>query len=227
MKENDNTSVGSCNYKFVIFDLDGTLLDTIGDLAAAGNHALAEMGLPQHGTEAFKRFVGNGIPKLIERMLPAGHSAQDEERALGIFSSYYGEHKTDLTAPYDGMRELVRELGARGVICTCNTNKAHEFSVALIKQFYGDGIRDVIGAGIGFPTKPSPEAARELMRRYGADARSTLYVGDSDVDMMTARSAGVDACGALWGFRGREELESFHPRRLAENARELRKIILG
>ena len=214
-------------YALVIFDLDGTLLNTIGDLAAAGNHALAEMGLPQHDTEKYKHFVGNGIPKLVERMLPAGHSSQDEERALALFSSYYGAHKTDLTAPYDGMPELVRRLGERGVICACNSNKAHEFSQALVRQFYGADIHDVLGAGQGFPTKPSPEAARELMRRHGADERSTLYVGDSDVDMLTARNAGIDACGALWGFRGRAELEGCRPKYLAQNAGELGRIILG
>ena len=214
-------------YGLVIFDLDGTLLNTIGDLAAAGNHALAEMGLPQHDTEKYKHFVGNGIPKLVERMLPAGHTPQDEERALALFSGYYGAHKTDLTAPYDGMPELVRKLGESGVICACNSNKAHEFSQALVRQFYGADIHDVIGAGQGFPTKPSPEAARELMRRHGADERGTLYVGDSDVDMLTAHNAGIDACGALWGFRGRAELEGCHPKYLAENAQELGRIILG
>ena len=214
-------------YRLVIFDLDGTLLNTIGDLAAAGNHALAQMGLPQHEAAEYKHFVGNGIPKLVERMLPAGHSPQDEERALALFSGCYSAHKSDLTAPYSGMRELVRELGERGVKCACNSNKAHEFSEALVRQFYGADIHEVLGAGQGFPTKPSPEGARELMRRCGADERGTLYVGDSDVDMLTAKNAGIDACGAAWGFRGRAELERFSPKYIAEDAGDLRRVILG
>lgn len=214
-------------YKLVIFDLDGTLLDTIGDLAAAGNHALSVMGKQQHPEDAFKRFVGNGIPKLIERMLPAEHTAEEETRALAIFSEYYGEHKSDRTAPYAGMPELVKKLNESGVTCVCNTNKAHEFSAELIKAAYGGDIREVIGAGIGFPTKPSPDAALEYMRKYGADKRDTLYVGDSNVDMMTAANAGIDACAVLWGFRSREELEAFHPAHIAQNPHQLEKIVLG
>lgn len=214
-------------YKLVIFDLDGTLLDTLGDLSAAGNHALRQLGFPTHERSAYKRFVGNGIPKLVERMLPEKHSAQDEERALEIFSAYYSSHKTDLTAPYNGMCALVQELSARGIVCVCNTNKAHEFSVELIKRFFGSDISDVIGAGLGFPIKPAPLAAQEFMRRYNADKNSTLYVGDSDVDMLTAQNAHIDACGALWGFRGRAELSAYNPKFLAENADELRNFILN
>ena len=214
-------------YKLVIFDLDGTLLDTIGDLAAAGNHALSVMGKPQHPVEAFKLFVGNGIPKLIERMLPAEHTAEEESRALAIFSEYYGKHKSDRTVPYAGMPELVKTLNERGVTCVCNTNKAHGFSAELIRAAYGGDIREVIGAGIGFPTKPAPDAALEYIRRYGADKRDTLYVGDSNVDMMTAANAGIDACAVLWGFRSREELEACHPAHIAQNPQQLEEIILG
>lgn len=214
-------------YKLVIFDLDGTLLDTIGDLAAAGNHALSVLGKPPHPEEAFKRFVGNGIPKLIERMLPAEHTAEEEARALAIFSEYYGEHKSDRTVPYAGMTELVGKLNESGVVCVCNTNKAHEFSAELIKAAYGGDIREVIGAGLGFPTKPAPDAALEYMRRYGADKRDTLYVGDSGVDMATAANAGIDACAVLWGFRGREELEACRPAHIVHNPRQLGEIILG
>ncbi len=214
-------------YKLVIFDLDGTLLNTITDLAAAGNHTLTQMGKPTHTEEEYKLFVGNGIPKLIERMLPAGHSPEEEAQALEIFSEYYGRHKSDFTKPYDGLPELVEKLGARGVVCVCNTNKAHEFSEGLIKAAYGDGIREVMGAGIGYPTKPAPDAALEFIRKYGADKRETLYVGDSSVDMMTAANAGIDGCAVLWGFRSRKELSACKPAHIAENVRQLEEIILG
>lgn len=214
-------------YKLVIFDLDGTLLDTIGDLSAAGNYALSAMGLPVHTENEYKLFVGNGIPKLIERMLPAGHSHEDEKRARALFDEYYSAHKTDKTRPYDGMTELVHELNARGVVCVCNTNKAHEFSAGLIKGAYGGDIREVIGEGMGYPTKPSPDAALEFCRRWCDDKSKVLYVGDSGVDMQTAANAGTDACGVLWGFRSRAELEQFRPAHIAENVSELRRIILG
>lgn len=214
-------------YKLIIFDLDGTLLDTLGDLSAAGNYALQTLGFPTHERSAYKHFVGNGIPKLVERMLPIGHSAQDEERALRIFSEYYSAHKTDLTVPYSGIRELVQELSQRKIVCACNTNKAHEFAAELIERFFGSDVTDLIGAGAGFPIKPSQLAAQELMKRHCADERGTLYVGDSNVDMITAQNAHIDACGVLWGFRGREELAAFNPKYLAENAKELRDFIIG
>lgn len=214
-------------YGLVIFDLDGTLLNTIGDLAAAGNYALTELGFPTHSEDEYKLLVGNGIPKLVERMLPKPHTAEDERAALEIFSDYYSKHKSDRTVAYDGMPQLVEELSSRGIICVCNTNKAHEFSGELINAAYGGVIKEVVGAGIGYPTKPDPSAALALIEKYGAEKSRTLYVGDSSVDMMTAANAGIDACGVLWGFRSREELESYSPAHIAKTPAELRKVILG
>lgn len=214
-------------YKMVIFDLDGTLLNTIGDLAAAGNHTLALLGFPQHPEEQYKHFVGNGIPKLIERMLPPGHDKPTEDRAYAMFTEYYGQHKSDLTKPYPGMPELIRELRANGVICSSNSNKAHDFSTELIRRNFGDEFDEIIGFGAGFPPKPDPGAALELIRRAGVLPNLALYVGDSDVDILTGHNAGIDVCAALWGFRSREELEAQHPTYMAENPEQLKKIILG
>lgn len=214
-------------YKLVIFDLDGTLLNTIGDLAAAGNHTLEVMGFPQYPEEQYKQFVGNGIPKLIERILPDGAESSCTERAFGLFMDYYSMHKSDRTKPYPDMPELVRELREAGVTCACNSNKAHEFSAELVRRFYGGDITMIIGYGAGFPAKPDPGAALELIRRAGANQRNSLYVGDSDVDMLTGHNAGIDVCAALWGFRGREELLAHSPTYTAENAEQLRRIILG
>ena len=125
-------------YKLVIFDLDGTLLNTIGDLAAAGNHTLEVMGFPQHPEESYRHFVGNGIPKLIERMLPAGHDKETEQKAYDIFMEYYSAHKCDRTKPYPGIPELIRKLRAAGIKCAANSNKAHEFTQELIKLSFGD-----------------------------------------------------------------------------------------
>lgn len=216
-------------YNPIIFDLDGTLLNTLGDLAAAGNHALAQLGLPTHETEEYCRFVGNGIPKLIERICPQGSDAETQRRVHEIFSEYYELHKADLTKPYPGMTKLLSELKERGITAVCNTNKDHGFSVELLTAFYGDTLAETVGAGLGFPTKPDPSAALYLAEKYAPKIANNgarpLYVGDSNVDMQTARAAGMDACGALWGFRGREELEAQSPAHLAQNADELRRII--
>ena len=214
-------------YKLVIFDLDGTLLNTIGDLAAAGNHTLSLLGMPQHPEDKYRHFVGNGIPKLIERMLPAGHEKSVEKTAYGIFMEYYSQHKCDRTSPYPGVPELIRELGRQGVICGANSNKAHEFSQELIRLNFGSGISEVIGFGAGFQPKPDPGAALEMMRRTGIPAERTLYVGDSDVDILTGRNAGVAVCSVLWGFRSYEELAPLSPEHFAHDVKELESVILG
>ena len=211
--------------KLVIFDLDGTLLNTLGDLAAAGNHALELMGLPVHEEERYKQFVGNGIPKLIERILPEGSSEKDRHTAYGIFAEYYEKHKSDRTVPYSGITELLAEMREHGIVSVCCTNKDHRFAEELLTLFFGDTLAEVVGAGRGFPKKPDPAAVKYLTEKYLHEGQMPLYVGDSGVDMQTAKNAGIDCCGVLWGFRGREELESFLPRYIAESVAELRRII--
>lgn len=214
-------------YKLVIFDLDGTLLNTIGDLAAAGNYALERMGYPLHEENAYKLFVGNGIPKLIERMLPAGCGEDIRAKTYDIFMGYYGGHKSDRTIPYKGMKELVYRLHSAGIKCAVNSNKAHDFSAELVKAAFGDIFDRVMGFGMGFGAKPDPAAALELCREFCPRKEEALYVGDSSVDMQTAANAGLDACAVLWGFRSREELAAFSPKYIAKNVSELEKIILG
>lgn len=212
-------------YKLVIFDLDGTLLNTLGDIAAAGNHALEQMCKPTHPVEAYKLFVGNGIPNLIHRILPEGHTDAEHEQCHAIFNGYYSAHKSDRTVPYSGMKELLERLRDQGVVCVVNTNKAHEFSAELLKAAFGDSVRDLIGFGAGYPAKPAPDAATELCSRYGADKSEALYVGDSSVDMQTAAAAGIDSCAVLWGFRSYEELSAFAPRYMVNTAEELYQAI--
>ena len=215
------------NYGLIIFDLDGTLLNTLGDLATAGNHALEALGFPTHEEHEYRYFVGNGIPKLIERICPPESDRETQERVHKIFAEYYALHKDDLTKPYPGMTELLSELKERGVTAVCNTNKDHAFSVELLRSFYGDSLAEIAGAGLGYNTKPDPAAARYLISKYAQNGKTPLYVGDSGVDMQTAQNAGIDACGVLWGFRERKELEAFSPEHLAANVDELRKIILA
>ncbi len=213
-------------YDPIIFDLDGTLLNTLGDLAAAGNHALEQLGLPTHDEERYKLFVGNGIPKLIERMLPEGSSEEIRQTAHRFFSEYYEEHKSDHTVPYSGISELLPELKTYGITALCCTNKDHRFAKELLRSFFGNDLAEIVGAGRGFPRKPDPSAVKYLAEKYARDGRQALYVGDSGVDMQTAANAGLDCCGVLWGFRDRAELERFSPRYIAENVSELRRIIM-
>lgn len=213
-------------YKTVIFDLDGTLLDTIGDLAAAGNYALEQMGLPVHTVDEYKYFVGNGIPKLIERMMPADAPEADTQKAHDLFSEYYERHETDRTAPYPGIAELLSEMRRRGLTALCCTNKDHVFAEKLLRSFFGDDLTEIVGAGRGFPHKPDPAAVNYLINKY-SPKKTPLYVGDSGVDMQTAVNAKADSCGVLWGFRKRDELEQFSPRYYAGNISELREVIFG
>lgn len=214
-------------YGPVIFDLDGTLLNTIADLAAAGNFALERMGFPAHTIEEYKYFVGNGIPKLIERMCPPDSTEKILNTAHEYFAEYYEKHKCDFTRPYGGIPELLTELKAEGVTAVCNTNKDHVFAKALLERFYGDCIAEVAGAGLGYKTKPCPDAANYLAEKYREDGLKPLYIGDSAVDMQTARAAGIDACGVLWGFRTREELENESPAHIVQTPAQLRDIIFG
>lgn len=214
-------------YQLVIFDLDGTLLNTLSDLATAGNHALEALGYPTHPIDAYRHFVGNGIPNLIHRILPDGHTEEQHSECYELFDQYYSAHKADLTTPYDGITKLVKELDAQGIICCVNTNKAHDFAVELIRRFFGGSIKDVIGQGSEFPLKPAPDAALEFCRRNNISKDNTLYVGDSNVDMQTAAAAGIDSCGVLWGFRDKEELLHNGALQLADNAEKLRAIILN
>lgn len=215
------------NYDPIIFDLDGTLLNTLGDLAAAGNYALEQMNFPTHAEDEYRYFVGNGIPKLIERMTPPNTPPEVLERVHNVFGEYYDKHKSDRTEPYDGMTELLAELKANGITAVCNTNKDHVFSDSLLRSFYGDTLAEIVGAGLGYAPKPDPKAALYLAEKYAVKDRKPLYVGDSGVDMQTALNAGIDGCGVLWGFRGRAELEQFSPAHIAETPAELRRIILG
>ena len=212
-------------YSCVIFDLDGTLLDTLADLAAAGNHALSTLGLPTHETDAYKTFIGNGIPNLIRRMLPEGSVDTLQNEAFQLFSAYYAAHSADRTKPYEGIPSLLKTLHARGIKTAVVSNKAHIFSVELIRRFFGETVGPVYGTGNDLPRKPDPTAVLRVMEELNVKPEETLYVGDSDVDMLTAQNAGLDSCGVLWGFRSKDVLTESGARFLAKDAGELERMI--
>ena len=215
--------------KLVIFDLDGTLLNTIADLAAATNQALQYYGYPTHETEAYRFFVGNGINKLFERALPEGE--RTEENVLKIrsqFIPYYDEHNADLSRPYPGISELLKTLQQQGIMIAVASNKYQAATRKLIAHYFPEiNFGEVLGQGEGIPAKPDPSIVNEIMTKAGVKQEDILYVGDSNVDMQTAHHAGVTAIGVAWGFRPRTELEALHPAHIIEKAEELLPLLLS
>ncbi len=209
--------------KLVIFDLDGTLLNTLEDLAIAGNYALKQSGLPVHPTEAFKQFVGNGVYKLVERMTPENLRA--DERLLAKlkadFDFWYGAHGEANTAPYDGVIELLDRLAEMGVARAVLSNKPHEFAVPLCQKYFGDRFTVVFGQRQGYPCKPDRMLTAEILEKTGVSPEDAIYVGDSGVDMQTAKNGDLFAVGALWGFRSRAELEENGADAVAERPLDL------
>ena len=194
--------------KTILFDLDGTLLNTIDDLADAGNWVCTQHGWPTFTVEQFKHMVGNGIPKLIERFSPEAARTPDQLAiTLAEFTARYDAHKEDKTAPYPGIPELLAALKAEGIQTAVFSNKADPLCGKIIAHYFGEHSFSIVrGSMPGVPTKPDPTGVYSLMRDLGAEASTTLFVGDSDVDILTGHNAGLPAMGALWGFRGRAEL---------------------
>lgn len=212
--------------KLIIFDLDGTLLNTLDDLADAANYALTSMGFPVHDVEEYKYFVGNGIPKLIERCLPENErSAEVCEKTREIFDRRYEEHCMDKTRPYDGIPGVIEKLSESGIKLAVASNKADGFTQFLVKNFFGNRFDLVQGSRPGIPRKPSPEIVYEIMSAAGAEKDETVFIGDSGVDIATAGNAGVDHIGCLWGFRTKEELVSAGAVNIAETPEQIIKFI--
>lgn len=213
-------------YKYVIFDLDGTLLNTIDDLADTGNHVCTLHGWPTHTVDAFKLMVGNGIPKLVERFAPQGTSQEVLDQAFQEFMDWYGVHKEDKTAPYAGMPEVTKALREAGVSIAVLSNKADVMAGPVVEHYYPGIFPVVQGALPGLPTKPDPTLLHKLMDRLGATQEDTLFVGDSNVDIRTAKNGGLTGCGVLWGFRSREELEAAGADVIVSTPQELLDLIL-
>lgn len=215
-------------YQTVIFDLDGTLLNTLEDLADAGNWVCRRNGWPEHSLKEFRAMVGHGIPNLVERFSPEGcRSPLLMVNTLAQFSQYYGAHNMDKTLPYAGMEELAAELKKRGVQMAVYSNKADDFSRQIVEHFFPGVFSLVRGKVRGVPVKPDPTGVRQVLAELNADPAATLFVGDSSVDMETAHNAGLPACGVTWGFRSRESLEAAGAEFLADTPEQLAAVILG
>ena len=214
-------------YKMVIFDLDGTLLNTLKDLAEAGNYTLKKMNYPVHEIDKYRYFIGNGIPKLIERMLPENSDCEIKSKALEIFSNYYGKHKEDYTEPYGGIKEMLEVIKSKGIKTAVVTNKAHNFAETIIKKYFGNIIDKVYGNREGYPQKPDPYWVLKAIEEASVEKKDVLYVGDSGVDMEVAVNAGVTACGVLWGFRDLHELEENGADYTCSDCSELLNLIIN
>ena len=214
--------------KLIIFDLDGTLINTIADLGACTNYALEKLGYPTHDIESYKFRVGNGINNLFRRSLPEGEKTDENVlRVRREFIPYYNAHNTDLSRPYPGMVELLEALQTEGILLAVASNKYQEATTKIIGELY-PSIRfsAVLGQREGINIKPDPQIVFDILQATGVDKAGVLYVGDSGVDMQTGLNAGVETCGVTWGFRPRTELEPFHPQHIVDNVEELRQIIM-
>ncbi len=212
--------------KLIIFDLDGTLLNTIADLAACTNYALQQLGFPAHPTEAYNLMVGNGINKLFERALPEGAKTEENVRQVrAVFLPYYDQHNADCTTPYTGIPELLQTLQQTGIQLAVASNKHHAATQKLIADYFGDiCFVAVLGQRDGILPKPDPTIVQDILAIAGVKKEEVLYVGDSGVDMQTALNAGVTACGVTWGFRQRAELEAFNPAYIVDAPQQIEKI---
>ena len=195
-------------YSTYIFDLDGTLLDTLADLAAAVNYALRQHGMPEHTIDDVRRFVGNGVRKLMERAIPDGEKNPDFEATFATFREYYMHHSLDTTRPYPGIIETLEALKAKGCRLAVVSNKMMAATQELCQHFFADTIEVAIGENeaAGIRKKPAPDTVFEALRQLGEEKDSAVYVGDSDVDLETANNSGLPCISVLWGFRDRDFL---------------------
>lgn len=216
LRYNSQKQNRTMEYKTYIFDLDGTLLDTLADLAASCNYALRCCGMPERSIDEVRRFVGNGVRMLMVRAVPGGETNADFERALSVFRSHYLEHSLDTTRPYPGVMEMLARLHDGGASIAVVSNKFYAATQELVAHFFGDYINVAIGEREGIRKKPAPDTVLEALRQLGADKEGAVYIGDSDVDIETARNAGIPCISVLWGFRDRDFLLEHGATRMVE-----------
>lgn len=214
-------------YRAVIFDLDGTLLDTLEDLRDGVNYVLALKGYPERSLAEIRSFVGNGIAKLIERSVPKGTTEVERKEVLADFRVYYTEHCRVKTGPYQGIMELLRKLKEQGILMAIVSNKNDAAVKELVKHYFSDFIKleVAIGEREGIQKKPAPDSVYEAMRMLGVTKEEAVYVGDSDVDRATAKNAGLDCISVTWGFRDEEMLRGLSPEYLVHEPGEIVEIV--
>ncbi len=214
--------------KAVIFDLDGTLVDSLGDLCDSTNFALRKFGFPDHEKKEYKYLVGSGIANLIEQALPKNaRGTEKQQMVFDEFMSHYREHFLDTTKPYENILEALKQLKEAGIKLAVVSNKADEMTVKVVSKLFTDEFSIVTGKKANYPVKPDPTLTLEIIKQLGATPNECAFVGDSGVDMATAKNAGCIAVGVLWGFRLREELEENGADYLLHNPSQIAPFILG
>lgn len=213
----------------MIFDLDGTLLDTLEDLANACNYALKVCGFKTHDTYEYISFVGNGRYKLIERIVPKEYKNNEDiiNKVLELFDQYYGEHMIDMTKPYEGIYKMLEELNKKDIKLAVVSNKPHEFAKDVVKKYFEDTFEITYGQRLNHPIKPDPKTVFEVMELLKVDKSECIYVGDSDVDVHTAKNAGIKSVGVAWGFRGAGELREAGADYIIEKPIELVDLVFN
>ena len=213
--------------KAVIFDLDGTLLNTLGDLTAAVNHALAAHGFPTRTEAQVRGYVGDGVRELIARACPPDTDPDTRASVLAAYLSYYAAHNADLTAPYEGIPTLLQELKGAGYRLAVVSNKHDPGVQALTARFFGDDMDLAVGADGTRPLKPAPDNLLYAMERLEIAPADVWYVGDSAQDVMTARAAGVKCIAVTWGFQDEDRLRAENPTAVAHTADEVQNVLLA
>lgn len=213
--------------KLILFDLDGTLLNTIEDLSEAVNHTLSLRGLPQHTVAEYRKMVGNGIRNLIRQAMPPTLKVDDAyvEAFVADFKSYYSAHIDVHTRPYSGMVELLNELHSKGLKLAVASNKFQQGTECLVHEFFPEvDFVAILGNREGFPLKPSPEVVDEVLSKADVSKEAAVMVGDSLTDMQTAANGGIDAIAVSWGYRTKEELIG---NRIVDSVEQLRECFYG
>ena len=213
--------------KAVIFDLDGTLLNTLGDLTAAVNCGLDACGFPRHTEAEVRTYIGDGVKQLIARACPPDTDAATQEAVLAAYLPYYAAHNADLTVPYDGVMELLATLKEAGVRLAVVSNKHDPGVQSLCARFFGEYLELAVGADGTRPLKPAPDCLLYAMEKMGLDPADVWFVGDSVMDVQTAHAAGVPCAAVTWGFQDADRLAAENPTVLVDTAAELLKAILG
>ncbi|MGN1086056.1 MAG: HAD family hydrolase [Porcipelethomonas sp.] len=214
-------------YKLAIFDMDGTILNTIDDLAASLNYVLEKSGFPARTMDEVISFIGDGLRKLIERGVPEGTDSETVDKVLADFKEYYAVHCADKTAPYDGIIELLENLRRNGCLTAVVSNKADDAVQELCRKYF-DGLFDyAVGERSGILRKPAPDSVNEVLEKLNVSRGNAVYIGDSDVDIKTAENAGMDSIIVEWGFRERDFLLKKGAKTIVSAAKEIEDIILG
>ena len=211
--------------KAIVFDLDGTLLDTLTDLTASTNYALRSCGMPEHSIDDVRRFVGNGVRMLMTRAVPDGESNPRFDEAFSVFRQHYMQHCLDTTCPYPGIMEALARLKEKGMMLAIVSNKMQAATEELRQHFFSQYIDVAIGESAAIRKKPAPDTVNEALRLLGISHDEAIYVGDSDVDIDTARAAMMPCASVLWGFRDRQFLLNHGATRLLSSPEELLSLV--